>query len=65
MQEQVQLHPLAPGVPKTKESPFVRELKDKRLSIVGVLLEPGNDPAQADIRDLPRGPKRPRVYCPF
>lgn len=65
MQEQVQLHPLALGVPKTKESPFVRELKDKRLSIVGVLLEPGSDPAQADIRVLPRGPKRPRVFCPF
>jgi hypothetical protein len=62
---QERLHPLALGVPKTKESRFVRELKDKRLSIVRVLLEPGNDPQDEDIRKLPRGPKRPNVYCPF
>lgn len=65
MQEQAQLHPLALGVQKTKESVFVRELKDKRLSIFRVLLEPGTHPPHEDIRELPRGPQRPNVYCPF
>lgn len=60
------LHPLARGVPKTEDSPFVRILPGGGLSIFRVLLEPGADPAYADVVDLPRDTRhRPSVYCPF
>lgn len=60
------IHPLALGVPKTNESPFVRELPGGRLSIFRVLLDPGSDPVDMEIRSLPRDHgNRPKVYCPF
>lgn len=60
------IHPLALGVPKTNESPFVRELPGGGLSIFRILLDPGSDPADMEIQSLPRVHRnRPSVYCPF
>lgn len=64
MQERI--HPLALGVEKFKESPFVRPLSGGRLSIVRVLLDSKDGPSESDIQDLPReSARRPSVYCPF
>jgi hypothetical protein len=59
-------HPLASGVKKTKESPFVRVLPGGDLSIAVVLLSPGLDPPHQAVSKLPRPTSaRPDVYCPF
>lgn len=59
-------HPLALGTAKAKDSRFVRELPGERLSIIRVLMSPGEDPPERAISELPRGRgPRPDVYCPF
>lgn len=59
-------HPLALGTAKTKDSRFVRELPGEHLSIIRVLMSPGEDPPERAISELPRGRgPRPDVYCPF